>query len=243
MTVVFTPKSLLYCPSFIFVSLEACFPVASTRLGPEIRFPSSNYSPKTQFGDGDHQKLSNKIAMTVVFTPKRLLYCPSFIFVSLVACFPGASTQFGPEIRFPISIYSSKMQFGDGDHQKWSNFIAMLVVFTPKSLLYRPSFIFVSLEACFLVASTQFRPEIRFPNSVYSPKTQFGDGDHQNMSNSFAMLVVFYCKKSDVLSQFPFFRVLWPAFRVRELDLSLKSVFQIHFTPKKRNLATVITKI
>ena len=34
---------------------------------------------------------------------------------------------------------------------------------------------------------------MRFPNSIYSPKTQFDDGDHQKLSNFNAMSVVFTC--------------------------------------------------
>ncbi len=135
MAVGFTQKVCGNVSVSFFPNLGASFPGPSTRFGPKIRFPNSIYSQKMQYGNGDHQKLSNFVVMAVRL-PQKVCCKVSVSFVaSFMACFPGASTRFGPKISFQNSIYSQKLQFGHGDHQKLSNFIAMAVVFTPQSLL------------------------------------------------------------------------------------------------------------
>ncbi len=190
----------------------ACFPGVSTRFGPEIRFPISIYSPKTQNGDGEHQKLGNLNVMPVVFTPKSLLYGPSFIFPKSCGLLSGgASTRFRPQIRFPISIYSPK----NAIWRRWSSTVDQLYC-----------------DGC------SYYPK----KSVVLSQIQFSRVSWPKVEQLYCDARSFYSKKSDLLSQFHFSRVLWPAFRVRALDWGPKSVFQIQFTRQKRDLATVITK-
>ena len=66
-------KSVVLSQFQYFPSFLACFPVASVRFGPKIRFPNSIYSPETQYGDGDYQRLGNFNAVAIIFTPKSLL--------------------------------------------------------------------------------------------------------------------------------------------------------------------------
>ncbi len=100
------------------------------------------YCPSFFFPESRGQKLSNFIAMSLVFTPKNSVVLSSFIFPESCGLLSWCEHSNCARKKFSKFNYSPKTQVGDGDHQNLSNFIVMAVVFTPKSLLKCPSFIF-----------------------------------------------------------------------------------------------------
>ena len=100
------------------------------------------------------------------------------------------------------------------------------------STAYCTASIFSKSVACCLGESTRFKPKIRLKRSVYSQKPQFGDGDHQILSNDRSDGRSFTPESSVVASQFRFFRVCGMPSGCDHSIWSLKIVFKINLLPK-----------
>ncbi len=168
--------------------------------------------------------------MTVVFTQKSLLYCPSFNFPESWGLL--SECEHSIWARNPVSKVNlrTKNALWRRWSQKLSNIIAMTVDFTPKRLLFCPSFNIPECCGLFSVWEHTIWAHNPFSNFNLLTKNAVWRQWSPKVEQFYCHGRSFYSKKSVLLSQFHFSRVLWPAFRARALDLGLKSFFQIQFT-------------